>query len=285
MTSNCQVVAVTNHKGGVGKTTSVVNIAASLAKRGKKVLLVDMDPQGNATTAVGVDAHSLKGTIYNCVVDGDPLEKHLLKTSVEGLFLCPANENLVGAELELVSELGREHRFKNALQEIKHQYDFVFVDTPPTLSILTVNALVAANHLIVPVQTEFFALCGLSQLTKTVALVRKLLNPELNWAGILLTLLDRRKNLCNEVEHEIRTHFPNEVFETKIPTSVRLAEAPSHGMPVCMFDPNCSGAKAYEAATDELLSRISLPTQLRAGLFQVSLERPEASKSVRENQY
>jgi chromosome partitioning protein len=258
--ADARIIAFSNQKGGVGKTTSAVNVAASLAAAEYRVLLVDFDPQGNASSALGVESRDIKPSSYEMLIqEAQPVEC-IVKTELIYLDLIPANQELIGAEIELVSALGREHRLKDALNLLKSNYDYILIDCPPALGLLTVNALVAAHGVLVPLQCEYFALEGLSQLMKTVELVKKFLNPSLEIEGILLTMFDRRNNLSHQVETDVREHFKDLVLSTRIPRNVKLGEAPSHGKPIILYDISSPGALAYMEAAQELLAR----TQLRA---------------------
>ncbi|MEY4630323.1 MAG: hypothetical protein RIQ81_443 [Pseudomonadota bacterium] len=250
-----RIIAVSNQKGGVGKTTTAVNIAACLAAAEKKVLLVDLDPQANAASGLGFAAGEISESMYSVLVDEMPIKKIILSTELKCLDLAPANQDLIGAEIELVTAIGREVRLKDALTQVKDQYDFVVIDCPPALGILTVNALTAADSVLIPLQCEYYAMEGLSQLLKTITLIKKRLNPELQKEGILLTMYDRRNNLSFQVEQDIRSHFGDEVFKTVIPRNVKLSEAPSHGKPVILYDIGSSGAAAYMEVAAELIKR------------------------------
>lgn len=251
-----KVIAVTNQKGGVGKTTSAVNVAYCLAKAGKKVLLVDFDPQGNATSGLGVNKQKLDKTILDVLQDGIAIDEVVLKTCQKNLSLVPATPQLANAEVELAKAERRFTRLKLALVTQEDNYDFVIIDSPPSLSLLTVNGLIAANYVMLPVQAEFYALEGLGQLLETMQLVRKGLNPTLELLGVLVTMVDSRTALSGQVHEEIKKHFPGKVFETTIPRNVRLAEAPSHGLPVGAYDRWSKGARAYKALSKEILGRL-----------------------------
>ncbi len=250
-----RIIAVSNQKGGVGKTTTSVNIAASLAAAEKRVLLVDLDPQANAGSGLGISADSNQSTMYNVLVDEEPIKTAILHTELKCLNLAVANQDLIGAEIELVTAIGREVRLKEALAQVSDLYDYIIIDCPPALGILTVNALTAAHSVLIPMQCEYYAMEGLSQLLKTIGLIKRKLNPTLDREGILLTMYDRRNNLCHQVEQDIRTHFQGEVFKTIIPRNVRLSEAPSHGKPVILYDINSTGAVAYMEVARELMRR------------------------------
>ncbi len=247
------IIATVNQKGGVGKTTTAVNLAAYLATFGKRVLLVDIDPQGNATSGLGIDRDKLALCLYNVIIEGVELKDIITNSSVSGLDIAPSTPKLAGAEVELVNENLRESRLKMALDKTNGNYDYTIVDCPPSLSLLTVNALTAASDVIIPIQCEYYALEGLSQLTKTLDLVRQSLNPTLRIGGILLTMYDSRTILSEQVTLEARKHFGKKVFNTVIPRNVRLAEAPSYGQPIIFYDPTSTGATAYEKLSRELL--------------------------------
>lgn len=249
------VVAIVNQKGGVGKSTTAINLAAYLAGSGEKILMVDMDPQGNATSGLGVSPGP-NGCMYDVLLEGKPLEQVAVKTEVPGLEVAPATINLVGAEVELVSTLAREFKLRRALQKLSGGvYDRVLVDCPPSLDLLTLNALSAADEVLIPMQCEYYALEGLTQLMRSVRMVREELNPDLRIGGVLLTMFDTRTNLAHQVVNEVRSFFGEQVFHTVIPRNVRLSEAPSYGMPVALYAPRSTGAEAYAAVAEEVLSR------------------------------
>lgn len=249
-----QVYAAANQKGGVGKTTTVVNLGAYLAEAGKRVLLVDVDPQANATSSLGVDKNALRSSIYDAIIGDTPLESVLTLTERLGLDLIPSAPALAGAEIELVSMFSREHRLQRALQPVRERYDYVLIDCPPSLGLLTINALTAADEVIIPIQCEYLPLEGLTQLLRTVDLVRRNLNPELGIKGLLMTMFDARTNLAQQVVDEVRRHFPDSTFRTIVPRSVRLSEAPSYGEPILDYAPSSPGAVAYRALAREIAS-------------------------------
>ena len=249
------VVAIVNQKGGVGKSTTAINLAAYLAGKGEKILVVDMDPQGNATSGLGVSPGP-GGCMYEVLLEGKPLQDVALETEVEGLEVAPATINLVGAEVELVSTLAREFKLKRALDKLPSEsYDRVLLDCPPSLDLLTLNALTAADEVLIPMQCEYYALEGLTQLMQSIRMVREELNPGLKVGGVLLTMFDPRTNLAHQVAEEVRSFFGDRVFQTIVPRNVRLSEAPSFGMPVALYAPKSTGAEAYSAVADEVLSR------------------------------
>ncbi len=254
-----RIVALVNQKGGVGKSTTAVNLGAALAVLGRRVLVVDTDPQGNATTGLGVDKAGLTGDIYHALMQEAPLESVLVDTEIENLKLVPATINLAGADVELVAALSRETRLRQALAPIAQGFDYVFIDSPPSLGLLTINALTAASECIIPVQAEFYALEGLAQLTSVIWRVRDALNPALHVSGVLVTMFDGRTRLAVEVIRELEKFFPNEIFKTQIPRNIRLSEAPSYGKPVILFDPKSRGAQAYLAVAREMLEPARTP--------------------------
>ena len=251
-----QIVACANQKGGVGKTTTVVSVATYLALSGRRVLIVDLDPQGNATSGLGIDRDALSSSVYDALLADRPLQGSVVASSVPGMDVLPSQRNLAGAEVELVPMPARERRLKQCLEDARGTWDVVLLDCPPSLGLLTVNALTAADSVVVPLQCEYYALEGLSQLLATIELVRQHLNADLSLLGIVLTMHDGRTSLAADVTREVRRHLGSQVFETVIPRSVRLAEAPSFSQPIALFSPSSRGAMAYEALTNELIGRL-----------------------------
>lgn len=247
-----KIIAVANQKGGVGKTTTSVNLSSLLAKKGKKVVLLDADPQGNATSGLGVDKNVEK-SLYDVLVNEEPVENTLQDTIEKNLKICPSNVNLAGAEVELVSQMSREHRLKEQLDQIKDKYDYIFIDCPPSLGLITLNSFTAADSVLIPVQCEYYALEGLGQLITTINLVKKHLNKSLEIEGAVLTMYDIRTNLSNQVVKEVKKYFDDKVYKTVIPRNVRLSEAPSFGMPITTYDPKSKGARSYEKLAKEFL--------------------------------
>ena len=251
-----RVLAVVNQKGGVGKTTTSVNLAAALAQAGRRVLLVDLDPQGNATMGSGIDKRSVGRTVYHVLLGLSELAAARVRLERAAFDLLPANRDLAGAEVELVALEGRETRLKRALQSVAHEYDFALIDCPPSLSLLTVNALTAAQRVLIPMQCEYYALEGLSDLVGTIKRVRANLNPELEIAGLLRTMYDPRNTLSLQVSQQLEAHFKDKVYRTLVPRNVRLAEAPSYGVPAVLWDAASKGAQAYLALADEILAQV-----------------------------
>ena len=250
-----KIIGFVNQKGGVGKTTSTINVARYLAELGRRVLLVDLDPQGNASSGLGINARAMNKNLYHAMVGGLPPQEIILQTETENFHVIPAAQDLAGAEIEMVHLEGREYRLQNVLRQIKPYYDYILIDSPPSLGLLTINGLVASDEVVIPVQTEYYALEGLSQLLGTIELVRERLQPNLRIGGALLTLFDRRNRLARQVVSEVRNHFPGPVFESVIPRSIRLAEAPSFGKSILDFDAFSKGARAYRAVVHELLDQ------------------------------
>lgn len=250
-----KIISFSNQKGGVGKTTTCVNMAAYLAKAGKKVLLVDMDAQGNATTGLGFAKSTLKRSVYNVLIEEESVKDNVLETDIEGLTILPSNIDLAGAEVELVYKKNRERMLKNALDKVKKDYDYILLDCPPSLGLITINALTAADSVIIPIQSEYYALEGLSQLMNTLSLVRQHLNKGLKVEGVVLTMYDGRSLISKQISAEIKKYFTKKLYEIVIPRNVRLSEAPSHGKPIMLHDPKCMGARAYAALTEEFLKK------------------------------
>lgn len=249
------VLAVINQKGGVGKSTTSINLSAALGEAGQKVLVIDFDPQGNTTSGYGIDKSQLTGDIYDALLNGEPAENLILDTPEPQVFIIPATIQLAGAEVELVSVMAREMRLKKVIDSVRDQFDFIFIDCPPSLGLLTVNALVAADSLLIPIQCEFYALEGVSKLMESKTMVQQDLNPDLDIFGVLLTMYDQRTNLSNDVVAEVRHFFGDLVFDTVIPRSVKLSEAPSHGLPITMYAKSNKGALAYEQLAKEVIRR------------------------------
>ena len=249
-----QVIAIINQKGGVGKSTTAINLAAALGDLGKRVLVVDFDPQGNATSGFGVDKDSLEHDVYDALMNNVPLNDVTVNTPVEHVSAAPATINLAGAEIELVSVMARESVLRYCLEPVREQYDYVFVDCPPSLGLLTVNALVAADSLLVPIQCEFYALEGLSKLLESMRMVKGRLNPTLDIFGVVMTMFDVRTTLSRQVVEEVRDYFGEKVFTTVIPRNVKLSEAPSHGLPINLYDPRSKGAEAYAELAKEVVA-------------------------------
>ena len=262
--SGMRIFCIANQKGGVGKTTTTVNLAAGLAQAGRRVLLVDLDPQGNATMGSGIDKRALDPTVYDVLLETTPISAARKRSPTGGYDVLGANRELAGAEVELVELEHREKRLKLALQAVKDDYDFVLIDCPPSLNLITINALTASDAVLVPLQCEFFALEGLSQLLQTIERIRAKFNPELSILGVALTMYDRRNRLTEQVAQDVRACLGTAVFSTVIPRNVRLSEAPSHGLPALIYDMRCSGSEAYMALSRELIGRLPTLQQARA---------------------
>ncbi len=247
-----KIIAIANQKGGVGKTTTSINLAAAIAKEGKKVLLVDADPQGNATSGVGVEIDD-DYTVYDMIINDTDADDVIIKTDFDNLWLCPSAEELAGAEIELVSADSREFKLKKSLKTIKNNFDYIFVDCPPSLGLITINCLTAADSVLIPIQCEYFALEGVSLLTNNIKKIKKSLNPDIDIEGILLTMLDARTNLGVQVVEEVKSCFPGKVYASIIPRNVRLSEAPSYGQPINVYDASSKGAEAYKSLAEEVI--------------------------------
>lgn len=248
-----KVIIIANQKGGTGKTTTTVNLSAALAEKGKRVLVVDVDPQGNATSGVGINKNELESSVYDLLVNAKPAEEIIVQTEYPNLDLVPCNINLTGAEIELVGVISRETRLKKGLDSVQNNYDYILIDSPPSLGLITLNALVASDSIIIPIQCEFYALEGVSQLMNTLNLVRENLNPDLEIEGVLMTMADFRTNLTSEVIGEIKGYFEGDVYNTVIPRNIRLSEAPSYGQPITHYDPSSIGAKKYKDLAKEVI--------------------------------
>ncbi len=250
-----KIIAIANQKGGVGKTTTAINLSACLADSGKKVLLIDADPQANATSGLGINPRDAEASVYECLVDAYPVRGAVQTTCVDGLGLVSSRIDLVGAELELVDREGRERILSDALEKVREDYDYILIDCSPSLGFITVNALTAADSVIIPVQAEYFALEGIAQLLNTIRIIKSRLNPRLEIEGFLLTMYDARLRLANQIYEELKGHFADMVFSTVIPRNIRLSEAPSHGLPVTLYDPESRGASSHRQLARELIAR------------------------------
>ena len=257
-----RVIAIANQKGGVGKTTTAINLGACIAARGRRVLLIDIDPQGNATSGLGIEKRDDRKSVYDVIIEGMSITEALISIENSRLHLCPSDMRLAGAEIELVSMMSRENRLKSSLEKIADDYDYIMIDCPPSLGLLTLNSLTAADTVLVPIQCEYYALEGLSQLMNTIKLVKKHLNRELEIEGVVLTMFDGRTNLSVQVVDEVRKHFSSKVFKTVIPRNVKLSEAPSHGLPIIDYAGSSKGAEAYIELAEELI-RYSEKKRLR----------------------
>ena len=247
-----KIIAIVNQKGGVGKTTTAVNLSAVLAQKGKKVLLIDEDPQGNATSGLGIEKN-VKKSVYDVLVGESSFKETIKKTAIKNLYTCPSNINLAGAEVELVNMIARETKMKEKLEEIQDEYNYIIIDCPPSLGLLTINSLTAANSIIIPIQCEYYALEGVGQLMNTVNLIKRQLNKDLYIEGVVLTMSDTRTNLSNQVVSEVKKYFKDNVYKTIIPRNVKVSEAPSYGMPISVYAPKSKGSKCYEKLANELI--------------------------------
>lgn len=248
-----KVIAIANQKGGVGKTTTAVNLSSCLAVKGKKVLIIDIDPQGNTSSGLGVDKTGIDTSIYDVIINDVPIKDTLLQTKIDNLLISPSNIQLAGAEVELVSVISRETRLKYAIEPVRDEFDYIIIDCPPSLGLITVNALTSADTILVPIQCEYYALEGLSQLMNTVKIVQKHLNPSLKVEGVVLTMFDARTNLSIQVVEEVKKYFGNKVYRTIIPRNVRLSEAPSYGLPIILYDSKSKGAECYMELAEEVI--------------------------------
>jgi chromosome partitioning protein len=260
-----RIITICNQKGGTGKTTSAINIASYLAVLGKKVVLIDLDPQANATSGIGINKHNVQKSTYHVLLEELEIKDILVTTAIPNLFLAPSNLDLTGAEVELVGALGREYRLKRALQKEKDNFDFIIIDSPPSLGLLTINGLGAADSVIIPVQCEYYALEGLTQLHNTIRLIKDNINASLQIEGVLLTMADFRTNLTKEVIQEVRNHFKDKVYQSVVPRNVRLTEAPSFGKPIVLYDKDSLGAQKYEELCKEILGIPIVPSNLSPG--------------------
>lgn len=250
-----KVIAIANQKGGVGKTTTAVNLSACLGNQGKKTLIVDIDPQGNATSGLGIDTRAVENSIYDCIINDVPMDEVILETEYKKLFVCPANISLAGAELELAMKDDRAFVLKKSIEKVKGDYDFIIIDCPPSLGLITLNSFTAADSVLIPIQCEYYALEGLSQLTNTIKMVKQKFNPEIAIEGIVMTMFDGRTNLSVQVVEEVKKYFRDKVYKTIIPRNVRLSEAPSFGQPIIEYDKHSKGAECYIDLAKEVIKR------------------------------
>lgn len=250
-----RIIAIANQKGGVGKTTTAINLSACLVEKGKKVLTIDMDPQGNTTSGLGIEKDNLENTIYELMLGECTIRESILQTEIEHLFLMPSNVNLAGAEIELVGINEKEYILKNEIDYVKDDYDFIIIDCPPSLNMLTINAMTTANTVLVPIQCEYYALEGLSQLMHTISLVQERLNPDLQMEGVVFTMYDARTNLSLQVVENVKSNLNTNIYKTIIPRNIRLAEAPSHGLPINLYDGKSTGAESYRLLAKEVIER------------------------------
>ena len=248
-----KVIAIANQKGGVGKTTTAVNLSACLGAKNKKTLIIDIDPQGNTTSGLGLDPRAVETSVYDCIINDVPMEDAVIKTEFDNLWICPSNIDLAGAELELVGKENREFLLRESISKIRDRFDFIFIDCPPSLGLITLNSFAAADTVLVPIQCEYYALEGLSQLTNTIKIIKKSINPPINIEGVLLTMFDARTNLSIQVVEEVKKFFGSKVFSSVIPRNVRLSEAPSFGQPIIIYDKNSKGAESYMNLADEII--------------------------------
>ena len=250
-----RIIAIANQKGGVGKTTTAINLSACLAEAGKKVLVIDLDPQGNTTSGLGVDKDDLQYTVYELMLDECSIKESMVRTGIENLYLIPANVNLAGAEIELLDAKEREYILRSSVDYIQDDFDFILIDCPPSLNMLTINSMTTANTILVPIQCEYYALEGLSQLMHTINLVQERLNPNLKMEGVVFTMYDSRTNLSTQVVDNVKSNLDTTIYQTIIPRNIRLAEAPSHGMPITLYDPKSAGAESYRELAKEVINR------------------------------
>lgn len=249
-----RIIAIANQKGGVGKSTTAVNMSSYLGDLGYRTLLVDFDPQSNSTSGIGVDKDKIVTTIYDVIINNTDPHDAVIKTTYKNLYIIASSIQLAGAEVELVSSMKREYKLKNAIDKIKHEYDFIVIDCPPALGLLTINALTGAGEVLIPIQCEYYALEGLGQLVNTINLIKENLNSDLEVTGVVMTMFDQRTKLSEQVINEVKTHFPDKIYDTLIPRNIRLSEAPSYGKPIIDYDPLCKGALAYRSLTEEVIA-------------------------------